>query len=238
MVEQEAEIEQARVEAAKARVEAESKIAALKAEADKARADAEAKALADAKAVKDAADRAEKERAATAAARAEKERAAAAQAERERAAVAAAQAEKERAERARAAAQAAETERKRIEEAEEQKKRQATARQPPRPEKFSGSMTVSMGAYGQLAGLKQSELTTKNTMGACAMWSRELQLNEEEGRSFRASCMKLADFANANGWQLGTKPTPQDSMKFCSEAANQLTGDVRKTFMSTCLKYR
>ena len=62
VVDQEAQIEQARVEAAKAKAEAENKIAALKAEADKARADAEAKALADAKAVKDAADRAEKER--------------------------------------------------------------------------------------------------------------------------------------------------------------------------------
>lgn len=95
LVDQEAEIEQARVEAAKARADAENKIAALKAEADRARADAEAKALADAKAVKDAADRAEKERAAEAAARVEKERAAA-RAEKERAAAAAAQAEKER----------------------------------------------------------------------------------------------------------------------------------------------
>jgi chemotaxis protein histidine kinase CheA len=238
IVEDEAKIEQARVETANAKAEAENRIAALKAEAEKARMDAEAKALADAKAAKAAADvKAANDAAAAARAENDRAKAAAVRAEKERAAAAVAQAEKEQAERARVAAQAAEAEKKRIAEAEEERKRQASARQPPRPQKFSGSITVSMGAYVQFAGLKQSELTTKYTTGACAMWSRELQLDAEESRSFRSSCMGLADFANLNGWQLGTKPTQQDSMKFCSHAASQLTGDVRTTFMRTCLKY-
>ena len=106
VVEEEAKIEQARLETAKAKAEAENRIAALKAEAEKARTDAEAraekarvdaeaKALAEAKAAKAAADvkaandaaaaaRAEKDRAKAVAAQAEKERAAADQATRDK----------------------------------------------------------------------------------------------------------------------------------------------------------
>lgn len=226
------------------------------AQMEKARADAEAAAQAQRElaAAQEAAAQAEKERAAV-------------QAERERAAAqsAAAQAERERAERERrAAAQAAaEAERKRIAEAaEEERKRQAaaqaekeriataqTARERAASEKermaraqtvrFSGSITVSMGAYARTAGLPQSDLTTRNTMGVCSKWSQERGLQGVESSSFRLSCMQLADFANANGWQLGTKPARQDAIRFCRHTANKIPADAnaRNQFMEACLGY-
>jgi psiF repeat len=104
--------------------------------------------------------------------------------------------------------------------------------------RFSGSMTRSMGDYARTLGLRQSDLTVKNTMGACGRWSQELPLSVDEGRSFRAVCMSLADYANANGWQLGRMPSPEESMRYCNTRAGSLTGDVRKTLMTVCLKYR
>ena len=250
LVEQEAEIEQARVESAKAKAEAESKIAALKAEADKARADAEAKALADDKVVKDAADRAEKERAAAAAAQAEKERiekARADRAEKQRAEKARAdQAEKERAEKARAdQAEKERVEKARADQAEKERaekkrlddeKARASAAQ---TAKFYGSVSVSLATYARSAGLKQSELSIRNTQPVCSRWARELALDKEEDTGLAISCGQLSDFANVNGWQLGTRPTPQDWMRYCKEMADKArNADFRSTLMKVCLKYR
>ncbi len=240
------QIEADKAKATAAQAAKERAAAAAQAKREQAAAQAEKARAAAAQEERDreaAAAQAERDRAAAErAARAERERTAAeraAQAERDRAAAArAAQVDRDRAAAgslyaiAAAAAQAAKNN-----PTAPSRGSGATPAAAPMP-KFSGSMTRSMGDYARTLGLKQSGLTMKNTMGACSRWSQELPLSVDEGRSFRAVCMSLADYANANGWQLGRMPSPEESMKYCNTRAGSLTGDVRKTLMMICLKYR
>jgi hypothetical protein len=104
--------------------------------------------------------------------------------------------------------------------------------------KFSGSISVSLATYARSAGLKQSELSIRNTQPVCSRWARELSLDKEESAGLGISCGQLSDFANGNGWQLGTRPAPQDWMRYCKEMSDKARTDFRSTLMKFCLKYR
>jgi hypothetical protein len=107
-----------------------------------------------------------------------------------------------------------------------------------RTTKFSGSMSVSLGHFSPALGVNQSALETVKTLAPCANWVRELPLDDEQAKIFRDSCIRVARFANDNGWTLGVQPSPQDWMKFCTSRAGPLAGDARTKFLGTCLKYR
>jgi len=104
--------------------------------------------------------------------------------------------------------------------------------------KFSGSLTVSLGDYATIQSIAPAELTVKTVMGACDKWSQQVLPNES--RNFRAVCLGLPQYANQNGFHLGTRATPQQWMAYCVERANAINaaGDDRNTMMGVCLKYR
>jgi len=104
--------------------------------------------------------------------------------------------------------------------------------------KFSGSLTVSLGDYATIQSIAPTELTVKTVMGACDKWSQQVLPNES--RNFRAVCLGLPQYANQNGFHLGTRATPQQWMAYCVERANAINaaGDDRNTMMGVCLKYR
>jgi hypothetical protein len=247
-------------QSAKAKADAESELAAARAAAEKARADAESarqvREQSAAESAKAAAAQAEKERMAAAeqakrdeaAAQARRDQAAA-QAKREQAAAqakrdeAAAQAKRDEAAAQAKREQAAEAEKARAAAAQEAKSREEAAVQARKDRmalenaqilKASGSIAVAMGDLARSRGLNQSQLTVTNTMGACDGWARELRIpTDDERRAFRAVCMGLADYANANGLQLGRVPSPQEWMRFCMARS---AGDDRMT--TICLKHR
>jgi len=249
----------AQAEADKRQAQTEAQLAAAKAEAasaagaqaqrERERLEREAKELAAEQAAKDralaeqlakqqAAEQAAKERVAAeqlakqrAAEQAAKERAAAEQLAKQRAVE---QAAKEQIAQDKAASdQAVREQRARLAD-QERDRRMAEMRQG----KFSGSLTVSLGDYATIQSIAPAELTVKTVMGACDKWSQQVLPNES--RNFRAVCLGLPQYANQNGFHLGTRATPQQWMAYCVERANAINaaGDDRNTMMGVCLKYR
>ena len=249
----------AQAEADKRQAQTEAQLAAAKAEAasaagaqaqrERERLEREAKELAAEQAAKDralaeqlakqqAAEQAAKERVAAeqlakqrAAEQAAKERAAAEQLAKQRAVE---QAAKEQIAQDKAASdQAVREQRARLAD-QERDRRMAEMRQG----KFSGSLTVSLGDYATIQSIAPTELTVKTVMGACDKWSQQVLPNES--RNFRAVCLGLPQYANQNGFHLGTRATPQQWMAYCVERANAINaaGDDRNTMMGVCLKYR
>ena len=249
----------AQAEADKRQAQTEAQLAAAKAEAasaagaqaqrERERLEREAKELAAEQAAKDralaeqlakqqAAEQAAKERVAAeqlakqrAAEQAAKERVAAEQLAKQRAVE---QAAKEQIAQDKAASdQAVREQRARLAD-QERDRRMAEMRQG----KFSGSLTVSLGDYATIQSIAPAELTVKTVMGACDKWSQQVLPNES--RNFRAVCLGLPQYANQNGFHLGTRATPQQWMAYCAERANAMNaaGDDRNTMMGVCLKYR
>jgi len=249
----------AQAEADKRQAQTEAQLAAAKAEAasaagaqaqrERERLEREAKELAAEQAAKDralaeqlakqqAAEQAAKERVAAeqlakqrAAEQAAKERVAAEQLAKQRAVE---QAAKEQIAQDKAASdQAVREQRARLAD-QERDRRMAEMRQG----KFSGSLTVSLGDYATIQSIAPAELTVKTVMGACDKWSQQVLPNES--RNFRAVCLGLPQYANQNGFHLGTRATPQQWMAYCVERANAINaaGDDRNTMMGVCLKYR
>jgi len=230
----------AQAEADKRQAQTEAQLAAAKAEAasaagaqaqrERERLEREAKELAAEQAAKDRAlaEQLAKQRAAEQAA---KERAAAEQLAKQRAVE---QAAKEQIAQDKAASdQAVREQRARLAD-QERDRRMAEMRQG----KFSGSLTVSLGDYATIQSIAPAELTVKTVMGACDKWSQQVLPNES--RNFRAVCLGLPQYANQNGFHLGTRATPQQWMAYCVERANAINaaGDDRNTMMGVCLKYR
>jgi hypothetical protein len=247
----ESELAAARAAAEKARADAESarqvreQSAAESAKAAAAQAEKERMAAAEQAKRDEAAAQARRDQAAAqakreqAAAQAKRDEAAA-QAKRDEAAAqakrdeAAAQAKREQAAEAEKARAAAAQEAKSREEAAVQARKDRMALENAQILKASGSIAVAMGDLARSRGLNQSQLTVTNTMGACDGWARELRIpTDDERRAFRAVCMGLADYANANGLQLGRVPSPQEWMRFCMARS---AGDDRMT--TICLKHR
>ena len=249
----------AQAEADKRQAQTEAQLAAAKAEAasaagaqaqrERERLEREAKELAAEQAAKDralaeqlakqqAAEQAAKERVAAeqlakqrAAEQAAKERVAAEQLAKQRAVE---QAAKEQIAQDKAASdQAVREQRARLAD-QERDRRMAEMRQG----KFSGSLTVSLGDYATIQSIAPTELTVKTVMGACDKWSQQVLPNES--RNFRAVCLGLPQYANQNGFHLGTRATPQQWMAYCAEHANAMrsAGDDPNTMMGVCLKYR
>ena len=230
----------AQAEADKRQAQTEAQLAAAKAEAasaagaqaqrERERLEREAKELAAEQAAKDRAlaEQLAKQQAAEQAA---KERAAAEQLAKQRAVE---QAAKEQIAQDKAASdQAVREQRARLAD-QERDRRMAEMRQG----KFSGSLTVSLGDYATIQSIAPAELTVKTVMGACDKWSQQVLPNES--RNFRAVCLGLPQYANQNGFHLGTRATPQQWMAYCVERANAINaaGDDRNTMMGVCLKYR
>ena len=230
----------AQAEADKRQAQTEAQLAAAKAEAasaagaqaqrERERLEREAKELAAEQAAKDRAlaEQLAKQQAAEQAA---KERVAAEQLAKQRAVE---QAAKEQIAQDKAASdQAVREQRARLAD-QERDRRMAEMRQG----KFSGSLTVSLGDYATIQSIAPAELTVKTVMGACDKWSQQVLPNES--RNFRAVCLGLPQYANQNGFHLGTRATPQQWMAYCVERANAINaaGDDRNTMMGVCLKYR
>ena len=104
--------------------------------------------------------------------------------------------------------------------------------------KFSGSLTVSLGDYAAILGIVPTEFTGTTLTATCDKWSQQVLPNESQ--TFRSACLALPQYANKNGFRLGTRATPQQWMAYCSERADKMSaaGDRRNEIMGVCLKYR
>jgi hypothetical protein len=186
-----------------------------------AEAEAERKRIAEAEAQRRRLEEAQSERERIARADAERKRRAEAEAERRRQEQAAAE------EKRRADAEAAQR------EAYENRRRAAV-----QTSRFSGSMNVSLGNFARALGVRPGELEPTQVLAPCSKWSKDLSLDTDQGRIFRSICPRVLRYANQNGWPAAAQPDINEWSKFCSSSAGSLTGDPRRTFIVTCMRYR
>ncbi|MGZ8211470.1 MAG: TIR domain-containing protein [Burkholderiales bacterium] len=238
VAEENARIEQLQQEKAAA----EARAAAAEAERQRqAELEAEQMRLAEAEAERKRIAEADAERKRIAEAEAQRRRLEEAQSERER--IARADAERKR----RAEAEA---ERRRQEQAASEEKRRADAESAQRETyenrrkaavqttRFSGSLNVSLGTFARSLGIKQYDMEPTHVMAPCSNWAKELALANDPARAFRSICLRVTRHASQNGWPSGAQPDINEWSKFCSSSAGSLTGDPRRTFIVTCMRYR